>query len=400
MTTRVILKRGRAKPLWHGHPWVYAQAVERIEGGEGEPGDVVDVHDASGTFVARGFISPASSIRVRLLTQREDEAVDDALFRRRLERAIALRRAVGLPNAETNCYRLVNAEGDQMSGLVVDVYNDIVAVQLNSVGFYERRETLYSLLEELLSPRSIIELGATRFARSEGVNNATHLARMDHAEVDDQERHVGPVDVRELGLEYTIDLEQAQKTGLFLDQRENRRIVGQVANGRRVLDLYSYVGGFALAAARGGATSVVAVDASTRALETAQDAAKKNHLSIQTVESDAFRYLGDSDDPSFDLIVLDPPKFARSRRELKSALKGYRKLHRLALKRLAPGGLIASACCSQVVPTTEWQRMIADAAGGAGRPLTQLLLNGPGPDHPTLPSFAEGDYLRFALFAS
>jgi 23S rRNA (cytosine1962-C5)-methyltransferase len=381
----LILKRGRAKPLWHGHPWVYAQAVGRIEG-EVTPGTIVDIHDDRDAFVGRGVANPDSAIAARVLTRDADEAIDADWLRRRLGAAVSLRQRLGLPNEQTDCYRLINAEGDAMAGLIVDVYGDAVAVQRTCAGYEELIDPLVSELQRLLSPRSIAEVAPGSFAEVEGLVAGP---RMLHGES-------ATSAVRELGLSYEADLFAGQKTGLYLDQRENHALARQLAAGARVLDVYSYVGGFALNAAKGGAKSVTAIDASARAVEAINTHAEANGVGdvIEAVEADAFRALADIEPASVDLLILDPPKFARSRRELEAALKGYKKLHRRAVRALAPGGVLISAVCSQLVRLEELTRLLAHAAVEQHREARLLEVRGAGPDHPRPPAFGEGDYLK------
>ena len=386
---RLVLKRGRAKPLWHGHPWVYAQAVHRYEG-EVTAGVVVDVHDDRGAFVGRAVANPGSAIAARVLTRDADEAIDGAWLRRRLDTALALRQRLGLPGGEvgqeTDCYRLVNSEGDGLPGLVIDVYGDAVALQRTGVGYEPLFDELVSHVDELLSPTIIAEVSPGSFAEVEGLEVKPRLLKGESASTE----------VKELGLRYRVDLFEGQKTGLYLDQRENHALIRRLARDAKVLDVYSYVGGFALNAAKGGAASVLAVDASARAVKAVADHAAENGLGdqVQTLEADAFRALSDVDAGSMDLVIIDPPKFARSRRELDAALKGYKKLHRRAIRALAPGGILLSAVCSQLVRTEELTRLLAHAAVEQGRNPRLLETRGPGPDHPRPPAFGEGDYLK------
>ncbi|MCK5797143.1 MAG: class I SAM-dependent rRNA methyltransferase, partial [Deltaproteobacteria bacterium] len=235
-------------------------------------------------------------------------------------------------------------------------------------------------------PEVIAEIAPGSFAEIEGLKGGPRLIKGTSA----------AVEVQELGLRYQIDLFEGQKTGMYLDQRENHALVRGLAQGARVLDVYSYVGGFALNAAKGGAAKVTALDASARAVQAIETHAKANNLSelVEAVEGDAFRALADVEPGSVDLMILDPPKFARSRRELDAALKGYKKLHRRALRAIAPGGLLVTAICSQLVHLEEMTRLVAHAAIEMHRDARLLEVRGPGPDHPRPPAFAEGDYLK------
>jgi 23S rRNA (cytosine1962-C5)-methyltransferase len=385
--TRVILRRGHAKPLWFGHPWVYSDAIATVEG-DVAPGDVVDVHDHEGRFIGRGLVNPRSQIRVRLVTRR-DEPVDDALIRRRLEEAMALRRGLGLPNAETDTYRLVNSEGDGLPGLTVDVYGDAVAVQLSAFGMWQREAAILEALTAALAPRTIYEVSPGGFASVEGFAVAPRVVRGVERET---------VTCHEHGLTLEVAPLAAQKTGMFLDQRDNRRRVGELCRGARVLDCYTYAGGFALAALRGGATAVTAVDVSPRALERARRNAALNGLGpIETVEADVFRFLEGARPRGYEVCVVDPPKFARARKDLAAALKGYRRLNALALATVAPGGLLVTCSCSQHVSESDFERMLAGAAQDARRHVQVLEVRSMAADHPLPPAFPEGRYLKCLL---
>jgi 23S rRNA (cytosine1962-C5)-methyltransferase len=385
----LFLKRGRANPLWQGHPWVYSGAILREEG-EYQPGDVVDVCDAEGRLIGRGFVNPRSQIRVRMMTQRE-EAVDAALILRRVREAIGLRARLGLPSERSDAYRLVNSEGDALPGLVVDMYRDVAAVQFTALGLKRREVEVYDAIAQLLKPAAIVEVSAGGFAQVEGFASATRTVRGNDAAAQ-------KVRCRENGVELEVDPLHGQKTGMFLDQRENRERLGQLARGARVLDVYTYAGGFALAAVAGGAKEATCVDSSARALERVRAHAELNGFSnIETVEADAFRFLEGVRPHSYELVVLDPPKFARARKDLEAALKGYQRLNALGMTACAEGALLATCSCSQLVDAESFERMIAGAAKDAGRRVQVLSSSSQGPDHPVPPAFPEGRYLKFVL---
>src|SRR5581483_11200203 len=264
---KLILKRGRANPLWHGHPWVYSGAILREEGGY-EPGDSVEVSDFEGRPIGRGLANPRSQIRVRMMTWR-DEPIDAALIAARVREARALRERLGFPSEATTAYRLINSEGDGLPGLTVDVYGDVHAVQFSALGLKRREDEVYDALAQL-QPRAIVEVSAGGFAQVEGFASATRVVR-------------GPDDLasvrcRENGIELEVEPLKGQKTGMFLDQRDNRRRVGELSRGARVLDVYTYAGGFALNALKGGAVHATCVDSSARALERVQAHAALNGL--------------------------------------------------------------------------------------------------------------------------
>jgi 23S rRNA (cytosine1962-C5)-methyltransferase len=383
----VTLKRGRAKPLWFGHPWVFSEAVERVAG-ELAPGDEVRVLDHDGRFIGRGFANPRSQLRVRLAAT-TDRDLDEAWLAERLAAARDLRARLGLPSADTDCYRLVNSEGDWLPGLIVDVFADAVAVQLGSYAMKRREAAIYDALAALLAPRTIYEIAPGGVARIEGFAASSRVVRGEPRP---------RVPCRENGLRLEVEPLSGQKTGWFLDQRENRAFVGRLARGARVLDLYCYAGGFALHAARGGAAGVVAVDVSARALERARENFARNGLPApELVESDVFTWLEQAPAAAFDLVVCDPPKFARARKDVEPALKGYRRLNALALQTCAPGGFLCTASCSQLVGAEELERVLAAAAKDAHRRLTVAQLAFQAPDHVIPVGFAEGRYLKFLV---
>ena len=382
-TARVVLRPGRARPLWYGHPWVYANAVHRLEG-TAAPGDAVTLVDSDGRFIGRGLWNPRSQIPVRLITRR-DEAIDAALISKRIERARAMRARLGLPSKQTTSYRLCNSEGDELPGLVVDVFGDALVVQVTTLGMWLRRAAIFDAIEAQLAPRTIFEAGSAGFGDVEGFHAAARVARGESRAL---------VSCREDGIELEVDPMSGQKTGMFLDQRPNRVRVGALAKGARVLDLYSYAGGFALQAARGGAAQVTAVDSSARAVARVEAHAALNDLAIKVTEADAFRYLETAPPRSFDLVVVDPPKFARARRDLEAARKGYERLNALALGACAPNAILVTCSCSQNVSQDEFERVLAAAAKAAGREVSIVDRCGTGADHPLPPGFSEGQYLK------
>jgi 23S rRNA (cytosine1962-C5)-methyltransferase len=383
---RVFLRQGRARPLWFGHPWVYANAIDRVEGAAG-PGDAVALCDHDGRFIGRGFYNPRSQIPVRLCTRR-DEPIDAAHLRAAVARARALRARLGLPSPATDVYRLVNSEGDDLPGLVVDVYGDAAVAQITTLGIAQRKGEIFDALEAELGLRTIFESSPAGYAELEGFAATSRVAR-------------GASRPLVAGVEDGIRLEVeplgGQKTGMFIDQRETRIRVGQLARGARVLDCYAYAGGFSLQAARGGAAAVTAVDSSARAITRIGAHAAANGVTVDAVEADAFRFLETATPRSFDLVVIDPPKFARARKDLEAARKGYERLNALALAAAAPGAILVTCSCSQNVDAETFERIVAAAAKQAGRPVQVIERRGPGADHPMPPGFTEGQYLKVLL---
>ncbi len=377
---RVVLCRGKARPLWFGHPWVYANAVERLDG-EAAAGDIVSLVDHDGHFIGRGIFNPRSQIPVRLLT-RKDEAIDAAFFVARLREAQALRTRLGLPSSETTAYRLVNSEGDGLPGLVVDVFADAAVVQITTLGLALRRDAIFAAVEATLSPRTMYEVAAGSYAEVEGLVAQNRV-------VQGEPRNLVPC--LEDGLRFEAEPLAGQKTGMFLDQRPNRMRVGQLASaGMRMLDCYAYAGGFGLQAARAGASEVTAVDSSPRAVARIEAHAGANGVTVRAVEADAFRFLETATPMSYDLVVVDPPKFARARKDVEAATKGYERLNALALTVCAPGALLVTCSCSQNVGAHDFERIVAAAAKQAQREVRIVEQGGPGGDHPATPSIHRG----------
>jgi 23S rRNA (cytosine1962-C5)-methyltransferase len=411
---KVILKRGRANPVWHGHPWVFSGAVDRTTAPY-QPGDLVEVCDAQERSIGHGFINPNSQIVVRMLTRAgepldsssgglpgakrggvadhalDEKAVLSALIGRRVGEAAALRRRLGLPSPQTNAYRLVNSEGDGLPGLIIDMFGAVAAVQFTALGMKRNEDAVWKALLALPQPpAAIVETAAGSFAQVEGF---TSYARQLHGDP-----VADVVECLENGIHLSVDLKGGQKTGMFLDQRDNRQLVGRYCGGARVLDLYSYAGGFALQALHQGAKEATCVDISPRALALSQAHAERNHLGpLVTVEADAFRFLEAAPPLHFDVVIVDPPKFARAHKDLAAAQKGYQRLNALALNTVRHGGLVATCSCSQLVDEETFERMIAAAATDAGRRVTVLHRGSQGPDHPVPPAFPEGRYLKFLL---
>jgi 23S rRNA (cytosine1962-C5)-methyltransferase len=388
----VILKPKRARPFFGRHPWVLDAAVARVEGSPAD-GDVVDLATHEGRFVARGLWNSASRLRVRLYTFAAEVQLDDALWRARLESAVALRRSLGL-DAREGAARLVNSEGDDLSGLVVDRYGDYLAVQVTALAMARRLDTLADTLMDLVTPRGILLRGADRgLAKLEGLQLPDRLLR--GAAPD------GPIFVREYGLTFGVDLTEGQKTGYYLDQRDNRQAAARYARGRRVLDMFCYSGGFAVACAvSGGARSVLAVDGSSRAAALARANADMNgaaNVAGETADAfeklDALRNGGER----FGMVILDPPKFARSRATAEDALRAYHRINRVGVDLLEPGGILVTCSCSGSVSRDQFLEMLGGVAQRAGRSLQFLECRGAAPDHPVSASCLEGEYLKCVI---
>jgi 23S rRNA (cytosine1962-C5)-methyltransferase len=381
----VVLKSGHVQPVWAGHPWVYAQAVERLEGGAMH-GEEVTVVDPRGNFLGRGFYSSSSAIAVRILTRSKGETLDAQFFRRRIEHAANARRTLGLPSEETDGFRLVHAEGDGLPGLVVDRFGDVVSVQLSTMGMKLREEAIFDALHTVVAPRAIVDRTPAAVAKGERFAQARGVVRGEA---------VTAFEMRERGLRYRIPLEIGQKTGFYFDQRVLRGRFEQLARGKRVLDAYAYVGPFAIAAARGGASEVVAVDESALAIEIGAECARDNGVAeqIRFMRQDARKALQDAKG-SFDLVIVDPPRFAPTRSAKQSALVGYAKLAELGCRATKPGGVLVVCSCSAAVDMAGLTRALALGALRANVQAVVLERYFQGLDHPVPAAFPEGLYLK------
>jgi 23S rRNA (cytosine1962-C5)-methyltransferase len=374
------------QPVWLGHPWVYAQAVERVEGGA-QAGDEVSVVDPRGNFLGRGFYSPGSAIPVRILVRDEQTRLDASFFRARIEQAIALRASLGLPSQDTNGYRVVHAEGDGLPGLIVDRFGDVLSLQLGTIGMKMREVLVQEALWEQFRPRAIVDRTSAQTAKTEGFEATSGVVRGDPG--------LQALDVRERGLVFRVPIDLGQKTGFYFDQRSLRARVEQLAAGKRVLDAYCFVGAFAIAAARGGAQEVVAVDQSALAVEVGAECALANGVAdrVHFAKEDARRALTEAKG-SFDLVIVDPPRLAPTRGAREQALVAYAKLAENACRATRPGGIVVICSCSAAVDLLALTRALAQGATKANMQATILERWFQGADHPVPAAFAEGLYLK------
>jgi 23S rRNA (cytosine1962-C5)-methyltransferase len=387
-TPKVVLKSKRAQPFFGRHPWVFAGAIDRIEGAPVD-GAEVDLYSSGDNFVARGLFNSQSKIHVRLYSWEPGVVLDRSFFRGRLGRAVELRHHVLNLAGPGRGYRVVFSESDFLSGMVVDRYGDWLAVQFTALGLASRREMIVDVLRELLQPRGVYLRTEKGIGKLEGI-----------------ELHDGPLwgeppppdlTIEENGLRFLVNLAEGQKTGYYLDQRENRVAVAGLCPGKRVLDAFCYSGGFGLYAAKAGAAEVLGIDASEPALDLARRNAVANGLGNTTFTcADVFRHLSDlvAAGRKFDVVVLDPPKFARNRAAVPEALKGYRRLHQLAVKLLDRDGVLVSCCCTGLISLPDLEDVIAQVAAEAKRDLQILARRGPSPDHPVAISCRESGYLK------
>ncbi len=387
-TAQAVLKPRKARPFFGRHPWVLDSAIAQVEG-EPQDGQTIDLVSDKGKFIARGFYNSRSRIRVRLYTWDSAEALDDEFWRRRLETAIEFRRQLGYLEP-SQASRIVFSEADQLSGLIVDRYADYLAVQPTALAVARHMGTIAPILGDLLKPRGIVVRNERGVAQLEGVDLQEGLY---WGEAPD-----GPIFITEHGIRYGVDLTRGQKTGFYVDQRENRRAAASYCRGRRVLDMFCYSGGFALSAIRlGEAREVTAVDASERAVALAQANAELNGIqNIHFRSGDAFETLDSlvAQRERFGVVILDPPKFARSRARLDDALMAYHRLNLMGVLALERGGILVTCSCSGHVTREDFMHMLSGVAQRAGRDIQVLEQRGAAPDHPIAATCLETEYLK------
>ncbi len=397
MNPRITLKRGKEKPVLARHPWIFSGAIARAD--DAHDGATIDIFDAAERWIARGYYNARSQITARVWTW-NDEAIDRAFLRARLERAIAARDAL-IDRAATNAYRLVNAESDLLPGLIVDRYADFVVMQFLTLGIEKWKAEIVELTQELLEPRGIYERSDVDVREKEGLSPAVGVLRgAEPPEV---------IEIRENNLRFLVEIQRGHKTGFYLDQRENRRRIADLlfssplrrgAGGEvSVLNVFCYTGAFAVYA--GAATAdarVVNLDASRDALNRARENMRLNGCEArgEFTEADAFQMLRRYRDQarSFDAIILDPPKFVHAQSQLQSGLRGYKDINLLAFKLLKPGGTLITFSCSGQVSAELFQKVVFEAARDAKRDAQIIAKLLQAPDHPILLSFPESEYLK------
>lgn len=388
MLAHVVLKKTRARTFSSRHPWVLDTAIDRVEGTIAD-GAEVDLVTDRGKFIARGIFNSRSRIRVRLYTWDRNEALDEAFWRRRLEDALALRALIGYDDP-AGAARLVFSEGDGLSGLVVDRYADYLAVQATALGIAQRLPQLAAVLGELTRARGMV------LRTEKGMNRAEGIELHDGPYWG--EPPSGPIVIQEDGLRYQVDLLEGQKTGFYLDQRENRRAAAAYLRGRRVLDMFCYTGAFSLAAsAWGQAAEVIGFDSSQKAVDLARANAQLNSATNVRFETgEAFEVLKSllGAGERYGAVILDPPKFARARNARQQALQAYHWLNRAGMALVEPGGILVTCSCSGLVTREDFLDILVGAAQQAGRPLQVLEQRGASPDHPIAVNCPETQYLK------
>ena len=384
MIPRVILKKGGDKRISKGHLWVFKNEIKNIRG-DPKPGDVVEVIKHNGEFLGLGFFNPNSFISVRLLT-RKHEDINFEFFKRRILNAYNYRKLI---YPDVSSYRLVHGESDLLPGLVVDKYEDIFSIQTFSYGMDRMLDVICDVIEDIFSPRGIVERNETILRKLEGLDTRRGVLR----------GKVDPVVISEYGVKFKVDVLNGQKTGFFLDQRENRKFIRNFIKGKKVLDCFTNEGGFALSSAFAGADYVIGIDISKTAIERARENANLNGLDVNFEVGDVFDVLRSfhSSGERFDVVILDPPSFAKSKQALKGAISGYREINSMAMKILNSGGILATASCSHHISDDMFLDVIVESASIARKTIRIIDWRGASPDHPVLPQMPETKYLKFVV---
>lgn len=385
MSKQVILKPGKEKSLKRRHPWIFSGAVDLYPGFEN--GEVLSVVSSKGEFLAKAFFHRERSLAGRVLTF--DDVACEEVVSKRLREAYAMRQGL-FDESVTNAYRLINAEGDGLPGLIVDVYADILVLQVNTLGMWQIKERVVQELIEILKPRAIYERSTSIVRDLEGLEDATGFLFGEAP---------AEVEVRENGIQYIVDYQTGQKTGFFLDQRQMRQLVGTLAKGKRVLNCFSYSGGFSMAALKGGASHVTSVDCSARATALCLRNGELNGFDPERhtiLEEDVFRFL-EKEDLDYDLIILDPPSFAKRKASIPKACRGYKELNRFVFKKVRGETMLLTCSCTGLVTPTLFQDVIAQAAAEEARSVRIIGYHREAYDHPHSLFHPEGRYLKSLL---
>ncbi len=384
---KVILKKKEHIDIVRGFPWIYDNEIARVEG-DFSPGDIVDIYDVSNTFLGRGYINPKSKITVRILTRKEEE-IDKSFFFKRILQAWEYRKRL----VDTRSCRVVFGEADMIPGLIVDKFEDVLVIQTLALGIDRFKDTIVEVLDEILQPRGIYERNDVPVREVEGLPQKKGFLKG----VFDTK-----IEIEENGLRIIVDVENGQKTGYFLDQRENRNALKGIVEGAEVLDTFCYTGSFALHAVKFGARRVIAIDSSVQALELAKENAKLNGFDerIEFIEGNAFDILREfyKNGKTFDVIILDPPAFAKSQRHIEGAIRGYKEINLRAIKMIREGGFLVTCSCSQHITPEVFQQIIDSARIDANKMLRLVEFRTQAKDHPILLSYPESLYLKCGIY--
>jgi 23S rRNA (cytosine1962-C5)-methyltransferase len=385
----ISLKKGRDKSVRNYHPWLFSGAIAKVDGNP-EPGEIVGVSDHKGDFLAYGYYNAQSQIQVRILEWRENIVIDDAWWYEKIARAVDRRRKFALDKT-TDSYRLIYSESDGLPGLIVDKYADYLVLQSSTAGIDKAKDVIVKALVELMKPSGIYERSDVESRQIEGLKEHVGLLYGKSPST--------PLAILENGLKFDIDIIAGQKTGFYLDQRYNRNLVAGCANGLDILDCFCHTGAFSVYALKAGAQSVTLIDSSDDCLQQARHNIEINDLDLKQAEfikADVFDQLRlmQQSRQKYDMVILDPPKFAKSRTHLKQALAGYKDINMLAINILKPGGLLATFSCSGIVDSATLKTVLFWAAVDTGRHVQIIADLHQGEDHPRLATFPEADYLN------
>ncbi len=384
---RVVIKDDRIRSLERRHPWIFSRGIQSSD--NCEDGDIVEVYSRKDRFLGMGYWQDGS-IMVRILSF-EKESIDLAFWMKRLSQGIELRKELGYPSSHTTAYRLIHGEGDQLSGLIIDIYDSIAVIQCHTIGIHRQLDLIAEALISLLGShiKTIVSKSGNTLPHDYAQN---HPDEVIHGTIDEAV-------ILENGHQFIIDVEHGQKTGFFLDQRDNRALVGDFSEGKSVLNLYSYTGGFSIYALDQGAANVTSVDISAPAIEICdRNAAKSNNPNAhQGLVANVHEYLKTLEDDVYDIIVVDPPAFAKSTRKRHNAIQAYKRINAAAIRKVKKGGLIFTFSCSQVVDAPIFYNTIMSAAIEARRPCQVLKRLSQGADHPVSIYHPEGSYLKGLL---
>jgi 23S rRNA (cytosine1962-C5)-methyltransferase len=382
----IKLKKKEERRVQRGHPWVFSNEIQDLPA-DTVPGEPVEVRDFAGNFLGRGYVNPRSLIAVRILTRKQED-LDAAFFARRIGSARDLRTGLGFGES----FRAVFSEGDGLSGLIVDKYADTLVVQSLTAGVDGMLDLVLAVLREVYSPKTIVLRNDAASRALEGLGQETQVVLGETS---------GMVEFEESGIRYRANVLEGQKTGFFFDQRENRLALKDLVRGRRTLDCFCYVGAWALSAVRYGATEVIGIDSSEKAVTLARSNAELNNLYAKFVVGDVFEKLRELEKQKerFGCIVLDPPAFVKSRAKVREALKGYKEINLRGMRLLEPGGFLVTCSCSHHIDQELFREMLIDAAWSAGRQARLLEMRSQSRDHPMLLAAKESQYLKCAILS-
>ena len=382
-----VLKAGREKRVYSRHPWIFRSDIERLEG-DTEPGSVLTVKSSKGRFLAKAYYNPLSQIALRIMSFRDEDIGKEFIFRR-VHEAVEFRRTF----ADMNSCRLIYAESDRLPALIVDSFGGVLVVQCLALGMEQFKQDVIEALVHEMNPIGIWERNDVPVRRLEGLEMNTGLL---YGEVPDL------VEIQENGVRFLVDVKQGQKTGFFLDQKENRAAIAPFVKEKKVLDCFTHTGSFALHAGHYGAADVTGVDISSYACEFAARNAKLNHLEnrVKFVEANAFDLLAEKSrcGEQYDVVILDPPAFTKSKSMVDNAIRGYKEINLRAMKMISSGGYLVTCACSQHVLPAMFRQMVLDAATDAKVSLRQVEFRTQGKDHPILPAAQETEYLKCGIY--